>query len=137
MPRRVPHSGKIDLKQFDRLYEVLDRLDVIGVISKAMTEVIAAAAEEGVEAYFPIEWEEQDGDGIGGPVPKDPMTIYVGLPLGDDDHLPFWQVSLRELITNVIDARDTSFEIEAKLRDGLRELADMLDRDIKTGPPRR
>jgi hypothetical protein len=131
MPRRIPHSGKIDLDHFDRLDEVLDRLDVVGVIRKAMTEVIAAAAEEKADAYFPLEWE--DNDGIGGAIPKDPMTIYVTLPLGDENNPPYWEISLRELIIQVIDDSGVSFETEAKLRDGLRELADMLDRDIKAG----
>jgi len=96
-----------------------------------------AAAEYECEAYFPIEWAFGDDpeDGVGGPSPTDPTTIYVTLPLGvDDDEGPRWKFTLSDLVDDAIRGWQVGEKIgdEHKpnalaIRDSLRALADKID----------
>jgi len=98
-----------------------------------------ATTEAKCNAWLPIEWAGLDdpSDGVGGPPPKDPTTIYVELPIGpSEDESPRWIFHLSDLIQNMIDVNEEGDggpitgdirESFAAVRDDLRRLADEID----------
>ena len=118
-------------------------------IDKTIREAIELATKEyECRAWFPAEWAPRS-DGVGGKPPADPMTVYVELPLGaTEDDSPRWQFSLRDLVLSIIEVHQSheidkggtgkiddreGIAIATTLRDGLRELADMLDNALPHG----
>lgn len=91
-------SGKIGFHDWN--LEAVEELDGIldKVFHKALREGFEIATKEyQCRAWFPIEWGNTDG--TDGPVPADPTTIYVELPIGeDDDFVPRWQFKLSDLV---------------------------------------
>src|SRR5262245_299268 len=119
----------------------LDASDLNDAIMEAIDKIVAEGVRIAVDEYechawFPIEWVfgEYKQDGVGGPPPSDPMTIYVELPLGmDDDESPRWTFTLTALVDQAIEgmvAGDTREKIGQEhipsmraLRDGFLTLA--------------
>jgi len=98
-----------------------------------------ATTEAKCNAWLPIEWAGLDdpSDGVGGPPPKDPTTIYVELPIGpSEDESPRWIFHLSDLIQSMIELNEEGAggpiggkqrENFAAVRDDLRRLADEID----------
>jgi hypothetical protein len=98
-----------------------------------------ATEEAKCNAWLPIEWAglENPSDGVGGPPPKDPTTIYVELPIGpNQDESPRWIFHLSDLIQSMIELNEEGAggpiggkqrENFAAVRDDLRRLADEID----------
>ena len=98
-----------------------------------------ATEEAKCNAWLPIEWAglEDPSDGVGGPPPKDPTTIYVELPIGpNQDESPRWIFHLSDLIQSMIELNEEGAggpiggkqrENFAAVRDDLRRLADEID----------
>ena len=129
----VPHTPPISFEEWEipTLKFMQDRLAVL------MQETLENAVKQAkVKAYFPIEWDggEEPSDGVGGKPPAEATTIYVGLPF-EEIETPYWSVSLSEMIDDFISflSESESGDVSpaaVKLRDGLRELADRIDKAI-------
>ena len=118
-------KGQISLDHFN--------LESVGLFTNmlllsAKEALDLAFADDNTAAFFPAEYG--DSDGLGGPAPVDPLTVYFQIALDGDDEGPYWQTSLSEMLEDTIGycARDGSFSkgLE-RIRDGLRELADKID----------
>jgi hypothetical protein len=110
------------------------------LLKAILKEGLELATEEAkCHAWLPIEWAglEDPSDGVGGPPPKDPTTIYVELPIGpSEDESPRWIFHLSDLIQSMIDVNEEGEggpitgdirEGFAAVRDDLRRLADEID----------
>ncbi|MCX7177958.1 MAG: hypothetical protein NTX56_04040 [Proteobacteria bacterium] len=120
---------------FDKL-ELDTKTELDGIINRLIKEAVGIATKEyECHAWFPREWSK--GDGIDNTDVADPTTIYVELPLGDDeDSSPRWKFLLSDLVNSVIELHecgeggpigDESRPALVDIRDGLRALADRLD----------
>ena len=128
-----PHHklGKIDLSQWQ--LAVIDSLqDRIG---DAMLKGIGEAIEyllkdDQTTISFPAEWSP-DGDGRGGKAPRDPLTIHLNLAT-DNSEGAVYAFSLREALADHLDDSQDGFEVGLeRIRDGLRDLADDIQRALE------
>lgn len=83
--------------------------------------------------YFPAIFGDDDGDG--GPPPDDPLALSIKLDLGgDEDDDPVYRTSLGEILDMEIDGCERGYDEYnpglARIRDGLRQLADRIDRAL-------
>lgn len=116
-----------DLQAMDEFKNYMQR-----IISEAIT---IATSEYQCNAWFPIAYSSCDG--VGGKIPTDPTSIYVELPLGnDEDDYPRWDFKLTDLVTQIVENHELGDggkidpEYKHKLvavRDDLRRLANVLD----------
>jgi hypothetical protein len=137
--KMLPHSGKVDISTWS-LEAVEDfKAELQKSICAAATEALDLAVKYDASAWFPNVWNfgEEPSDGINGPPPSDPMTIYVTLPLGPVEYEgPTWGFSLSGLVERVIEGKsspdgkiyiDRDSKCVAEIRDGLRALAQKID----------
>ncbi len=107
-------------------------------VLKAAGEVLEIATKERIDVDFPVGWDFGDdpSDGRDGKPPEDPMEMRVKLPIGGQEfEEPEWSFNLREIVEQLIDSHkgglsgkiDSSSRGVIRIRDGLRELADMID----------
>jgi hypothetical protein len=81
-------------------------------------------------AWFPSEWDfgETPQDGIGGPVPLDPLIIYVHDGDFDvEDGIPVFWFSLRDVVTSAAEGSDCDSGGMRRLRDGLTDLIKLFE----------
>lgn len=140
---------KVDLTDIDS--EQLDKtLSKIGVmIKKSLNGVAGQLIDELLEredtyVYFPIEYADKpghtgrrQGDGIGGPAVKDPLTAYLRIATEDSSNSSVFVFNIRSCIENTLNetaAGDTSFSYGLGLfSQALRKLADEVDEAIEKG----
>ena len=126
--RRV--FGKVDLSGWD-IGALDDISQFIGEsLLKAVEEVLGHAFEgDETYFYFPAEWPR--GDGVGGPVVADPLTIYLRVGLeGMNGEKPTYRFNLRDAVADKIEAcrEDGSFSTGlGRISCAFRELADEID----------
>lgn len=77
-------------------------------LGEEVQRVIVEAFEESPPyAFMPVEWRgigPLGDDGLGGPEVSDPLTIYVGIPVGSVVECPVhYRTSIPELIDELID----------------------------------
>lgn len=127
---RVPHSMKMDFSGWNML-------DTDTLAEKLNAEIASALEttfeEDPPHLCFPTLWATEDGkgsDGIGGPPPEDPATLYLTLPLaGEQFEGPVYQISLEEVVNDMIEDKLSGiWAVPArKIASRLRELADKID----------
>src|SRR5882672_1442469 len=98
--KRIENSEPIDVSAW-----TLHAKDRLKMTNEALNEALTVAFEEKIYARFPHDWNvgENPQDGRWGKLPGDPLTIYVDIPLGEEDREPTWQFSLAELVDMTID----------------------------------
>lgn len=143
----LPHGEKVDISTWSLQSVEGLKQEIERVAYAAANEALTLAISYEAFAWFPHEWDfgDQPSDGINGPLPDDPMTIHINLPLGEHDgEGPTWSVSLRTMVREAIDGSmspaDGKIATEhvkgmAAIRDGLRGLAQAID-DALTTPER-
>jgi len=100
-------------------------------VLKAASEALTLAVENDVALTFPAVWGESDG--LGNPSVTDPLTLYLYLPLGPEQHsdAPF-ATSLSEILLE--DLQDATHPEDlppyARISAALRELADRIDAEL-------
>ena len=134
MMKWVPHSEPIDFTG----WVFVDDERFNKIIADTCAEAIKSALlpEDDFDAPDPfLPWSWSKDDGIGGPCPDDPLTIYVRLPLGATDEHPTWSFSLNDCIDEIIELHegaepgkipDAPANVIA-VRDALRAAAQRLD----------
>ena len=106
------------------------------VLTERLREALEIATETyRVEAYFKLKGMYE------AMAPYDPATVFVELPLGpSEDNNPRWEFKLVDLVNDIIDMTDAEnrpLDDEdgstfTDLRDRFHELADMLDKILKS-----
>lgn len=128
---------KVDLTDW-HLQSVDEYGQIFGkALLAATTEALQLAVEsDDTHAYFPAEWSSNEDDipgcdGLGGPEPEDPLTIYVIFALGGmEGKDPIFSFSLREVLEKRITecAEDGSWGFGlGRISSALRNLADDID----------
>jgi hypothetical protein len=136
----VEHTADIDLVPWEFCFRSDDALrdltpKQIEAIQRAVTEVLRQEFRGSLPALsFPAGWGK--GDGRGGPPVVDPVTMYVDLPLGENDCWPCsYSLSLEGAVDEVIELRREGHgtcdpkgrDILLKIAVRLRELAAKLE----------
>lgn len=136
----LPHANKVDITTWTLIaFEEFKASMQKGIRDAASEALTIAVTEYPCEVWFPHTWNVPPApqDGINGPPPSDPMTIYVMLPLGPTEGTgPTWGFSLRDLLQNLIDDRTTrdgalpltdETRCVAQIRDELLEIVARID----------
>lgn len=128
----------------DSVENLADLLD--GVIVNAIGEFLELAAKEPAQVYLAHQYSAgtKPCDGLGGKPVKNPLLLYIQVPLGDEDWEPAWAVDLSSIFADVIegfehgpgghiDAEDA--KVILKMRDALQKqvamLTEALERPVK------
>lgn len=113
----VYESGTVDLRE----------IGFCGDLAKTVAAAIVGGIERG-NGFFPADLSA-----------RDPLTILLDPDLGnDDDNRVVFSISLRAALTDFVShsrgmngwVSPASAADAAKLRDALREMADMLDKEV-------
>lgn len=116
-------------------WELPETNEIMLTIERAVKKAASEAVQYQLESEdgrldFPIIWGPES-DGRGNPEVKDPLDVYIRLPLGESDYEgPEYIFNLREALKYHIKdcATDGSFAYGLQmLRDSLRKLADDID----------
>jgi hypothetical protein len=82
-------------------------------------------------AWLPAEWDfgEKTEDGIGGPIPYDPLIIYVYDDAADDseDGCAIFWFSLREVVISAFEGTSPGSNGLLRIRAGLADLIKWID----------
>jgi hypothetical protein len=103
----VAHKGDFDLTDWTLdTFEDMAEEHWKPLLLKALAELLEIAVKEKVHAYLPSDWNFGDPpeDGRGGPAVADPLIIYVGLPIAQEEgeQGAFWSFDFRELVRDSI-----------------------------------
>lgn len=139
--KRVRSSNEIDLRSWE-WFETDDPNGLRDLVAAGfaanVTNVLRKVFDEHPpQLDFPVMWGP-DSDGWGGKCPDDPVTLYVSLPLGEEeDDCVIYACSLEGAVDDLIDGHitpstgkitdDEGQVIMRKVAARLRELADKLD----------
>lgn len=136
--KRVKHSPYINFSEWNltakrELSEAFEK-----IFERCLAEACEVASEEyELNAFFPKSWDgysKKDRDGLGGKCPDDPTTIYVQLPLGDDEYEgPTWSFKFSELIDYIVEGNgcDEKEMVDPKQAKQVREIIEGLKIQIK------
>ena len=137
------HKGKVDIRDwnlnsFEPFRQLLQEAGE-KTLEKAASEIVQLAIDSGDSyAYLPAEYGDEDG--CGGPRCNDPLTVYFKFAVGScdltDPDDPVLKTSLGEMLEGTLDdcEQDGSYSDGlARIRDGLRALADRIDASIQKG----
>ena len=121
-------KNKVDLREWN--FPSIENINstIEDAIKAAASEAIDIALEEYEWRFsFPAEYGP-DSDGRGGPAPLDPMTIAVGIPLGDEIYGDVeFQCSLRNIVQEIITDHENGGRADAAIsgssRDSLNRIA--------------
>ena len=141
----LPHSNQLCVDIFDGTSDAIEQLN-----SAVTDELRERFRENPPRLSLPIIWDFEikydDGsigkgaDGHGGPPVDDPLTLYLRLPLADEEDGVVFKCSLEEVIDDLIDScisPTTHTVVEAsgqvtcrRVAARLRELAEHLERTL-------
>jgi hypothetical protein len=113
---RVKWSEHIDLSDWDfagddeewsaRFLTTPIAMGVLALAAAIITRKLRAEFRlQPPDITMPITWSKSGDDGIGGPPPDDPLTLYLGLPMGEsgsDGDACYWAVSFKDVAWDVV-----------------------------------
>ena len=129
--KRVKHSPYINFSEWNltakqELSEAFEN-----IFERCLAEACEVATEEREpNIYFPHVYNsgKKPSDGFGGKCPDDPTTIYVQLPLGDDeDEGPMWSLKFSELIDWIVKFNADDDETEIVCEDQVKQVREIVE----------